>query len=356
MYKRISILKTAFLYGLLTTSIISCTESTGKNLGSASTSMEENKLPVDVIEAKELELNQEEILVGTIIPIQEVAVVSEISQKISKIVFRNGDYVKKDQLLYKLNDADLRARLKELNAELKLASLNEQRYLSLLSTETIRQQEYDEVNTKLQSLRAQLEFLNVQISKTEIRAPFSGIIGITKVDVGAYVYPGLHLVDLQDQSKVRINFSVPEKYLLQVRKGKTITFNTQLSNMEYEATIVAGNSGLDNQNRSLTVEAIAENRKNEFKGGMSAKINFSTLDEGTKGIRIPSQALIPSEHGYSVFLMKDDRATITPVTIKNRTENEVTVLTGINDSDKVIVSNILRLGEGTPVVEIIETN
>ena len=150
MYRKINIWKTAFLYGVLSVVVISCTESAGKNLQSDGTSMEVNKLPVDVIEAKELELKQEEILVGTVVPIQEIAVVSEISQKISTIAFENGDYVRKGQLLYKLNDADLRAKQKELNAALKLASLNEQRYSSLLSTETIRQQEYDEIDTKLQ--------------------------------------------------------------------------------------------------------------------------------------------------------------------------------------------------------------
>ena len=356
MYRKINIWKTAFLYGVLSVVVISCTESAGKNLQSDGTSMEVNKLPVDVIEAKELELKQEEILVGTVVPIQEIAVVSEISQKISTIAFENGDYVRKGQLLYKLNDADLRAKQKELNAALKLASLNEQRYSSLLRTETIRQQEYDEIDTKLQSLRAQLEFLNVQLGKTEIRAPFSGIIGITQVDVGAFVYPGLELVNLHDQSKVKIVFSIPEKYLLQVSKGKVINFSTQLSETKHEAIIAAGNSGLDNQNRSLLVEAIADNFQNEFKGGMSAKVYFSTLNHGTKGIKIPSQALIPSEHGYSVYLLENDKAKMTPVTINYRTENEVTVLSGIKDKDKVIVSNILRLGEGIPVVEVVTSN
>lgn len=356
MYQRISTWKSIFLYSILAIAIVSCTTSNGENSEANGTSMEVNKLPVDVIEAKELELNQEEILVGTIIPIQEVAIVSEVSQKITRIAFKDGDYVSKGQLLYKLNDADIRAKQKELQAELKLAQLNEQRYASLLKTEAIRQQEYDEIETKLQSLLAQVEFLNFQISKTEIRAPFSGNIGISKVDLGAYVYPGLELVNLQDQSKVKLNFLVPEKYLIQVKKGKSVSFTTQLSNEVHEAKIVAGNSGLDNQNRSLTVQAIADNSKNEFKGGMSAKINFSTLNEGTKGITIPSQALIPSQHGYSVFLLQEDRAKITAVTISNRTENEVTILSGINDGDKVIISNIMRLGDGAPVVAVTESN
>lgn len=356
MLKKIKIWKITILCSLLAILIISCTKSSGKNLESNNTSIEVNKLPVDVIEAKQIELIQEENLVGTLLPIQEVAIVSEVSQKITKIAFNDGDHVSRGQLLYKLNDTDIRAKQKELYAELKLAQINEQRYASLLKTEAIRQQDYDEIESKLNSLKAQVEFLDFQLSKTEIRAPFSGRIGISKVDLGAYVYPGLELVNLQDQSKVLINFSVPEKHVLQVKQGKPISFTTQVSNEIHEAKIISSNSGLDNQNRSLTVQAVADNVENKYKGGMSAKIYFSTLNEGTKGIKIPSQALIPTEQGYSVFLLEHDRAKITAVEIANRTENEVTILSGINEGDKVIISNILRLGEGLPVIDVTTTN
>ncbi|WP_228853056.1 efflux RND transporter periplasmic adaptor subunit [Aegicerativicinus sediminis] len=356
MFKKIDTWKITLLYSIMTITIISCTKSRGENLEANNTSIEVNKLPVDVIQAKQTDLIQEEQIVGTILPIQEVAIVSEVSQKITKIAFRDGDYVSRGQLLYKLNDTDLRAKQKELYAELKLAQLNEQRYASLLKTEAIRQQDYDEVESKLNSLKAQIEFLDFQLTKTELRAPFSGRIGISKVDLGAFVYPGLELVNLQDQSKVLINFSVPEKHVLQVQQGKSISFTTQVSNELHEAKIISSNSGLDNQNRSLLVQAIADNEKHEFKGGMSAKINFSTLEEGTKGVKIPSQALIPSEQGYSVFLLEDDKAKLTAVEITNRSENEVTILTGINNGDKVIVSNILRLGDGLPVYDVTTTN
>ena len=356
MYRKINTWKPILMCISMVLAIVSCKQSNGENSESNGTSMEVNKIPVDVIEAKELELNQAENLVGTILPIQEVAIVSEISQKVTKIAFNDGDYVVKGQLLYKLNDTDLRAKQKELNAELKLVELNEQRYANLIRTEAIRQQDYDQIETQLQSIRAQVEYLNFQISKTEIRAPFSGTIGISKVDLGAFVFPGLELVNLQDQGKVKINFSVPEKYILQVKKGKKISFTTQLSNQSHEAIIIASNSRLNNESRSLTVEAITDNNQNEFKGGMSAKVIFSTLNEGAKGITIPSQALIPGEQGYSVYLLKDDRAKVTSVSIKNRSEDEVTILTGINDGDKVIISNILRLADGMPVVEVVESN
>lgn len=308
-----------------------------------------SKLPVDVIVAQQTDLNQEEVVVGTIVPNQEVAIVSEIAQKIIGIAFSDGANVNKGQLLYKLNDTDLKAKLKELKAELKLAKLNEQRLGRLLKMESVRKQEYDEAAIKLQTLEAQEEFIQFQLSKTEIRAPFSGRIGISKVDLGSYVTPGLDLVNLQDQSAVKINFSLPEKYLLLVKKGNKIRFTTQLSDQQYTAIIKASESGLDEASRNVQIQAVAGNPKGEFKGGMSAKIHFTAGKVGAKGIKIPSEALIPGEKGYNVYIVVNGIVRLTSVTISNRSESEATITTGINNGDVVVVSNILRLGDGMPV-------
>lgn len=308
-----------------------------------------SKLPVDVMLAQETDLNQEEVVVGTIVPNQEVAIVSETAQKINQIAFADGTNVTKGQLLYKLNDTDIKAKLKELQAELKLAKLNEQRLGRLLKMESVRKQDYDDVVMKMQALQAQEEFLQFQLSKTEIKAPFSGGIGISKVHLGTYVTPGLDLVNLQDQSVIKINFSLPEKYLLQVKKGNKIGFTTQLSTQQSLATIRASESGLDEANRNIKVQAIAANPKGEFKGGMSATIHFSIGKEGAKGIKIPTEALIPGEKGYNVYIVVNGIAKLTPVTIANRSESEVTITSGINSGDAIVITNILRLGDGMPV-------
>ena len=347
--------KVLSLVAIITLLIISCNKGNNEPTG-APAQAAAAKLPVDSIVASEELLNQEEVVAGSITPAQEVAIVSETAQKISRIAFTDGQSVQKGQLLYKLNDSDIRASLKELKAELKLAKLNEQRFKNLLATETIRQQEYDEANTRLQSFMAKVDLLNFQLSKTEIRAPFSGKIGISKVDLGSYVSPGLELANLQDQSSINIAFSVPEKYLLQARKNNKIQFVTQLSDQKYTAIITALESGLDAQNRSLKVHATAKNPKGELKGGMSAKIYFSILDSGTQGIEIPSQALIPGEDGYNVFIVKEGLAKLVPVKISNRTESTATVISGIKHGEHVIVSNIMRLGDGMPVQEITTNN
>lgn len=338
------------LLGIL---LISCENKTDKSPETATANADASKLPVDIIIAQEQQLNQEEAVVGTMMPYREVSIVSELPQKITEVAFKDGSYVTQGAVLYKLNDADIRSRLKQVGAELELARLNKERMSNLLKTETVRPQEYDEALMRFQSLVAQQELLLVDLSKTVIRAPFSGKIGISKVHLGAYVSPGAELVLLQDQSKIKINFSVPEKYVSLIQSGNTVRFTSELSSQEYSATISATEPGLDAQGRSLQVQAISNNADDQFRAGLSAKVHFRVTNKGAKGIMIPTEALAPGEKGYTVFVIKNGMAKPMAVTISNRTETDAVITSGITTGDSIIVSNMLRLGEGTPVKAVV---
>ncbi|WP_430611781.1 efflux RND transporter periplasmic adaptor subunit [Flavobacterium sp. JP2137] len=307
------------------------------------------QLPVDVIVAKEEPLAQEEAVVGTLMPYREVAIVSELPQKITQVAFKDGSFVSQGAVLYKLNDADIRSRLKQIQAELELARLTKDRLSALLKTETVRPQEHDEALMRLRSLEAQQELLRVDLEKTVIRAPFSGKIGISKVHLGAYVSPGMELVVLQDQSSVKILFSISEKYVSLIKMGQKIRFTSELSDQQHSATITATEPGLDAQGRSLQVQAITANTDGHFRAGLSAKVYFAVSPQDAKGILVPTEALAPGDKGYSVFIINDGQAKITAVTISNRTEKEAIITSGLSAGDSIIVSNMLRIADGTPV-------
>lgn len=312
----------------------------------------DNKLPVDIIVAQQEALNLEEALVGTIEPYREVAIAGELAQKITQIAFKDGSYVKQGAVLYKLNDTEIRSRLKQVTAQIRLAQLTKERLANLLKTETVNQQEYDEADMQLNSLEAQHELLHAELEKTVIRAPFSGKIGITKLQVGAYISPGATLVTLQDQGSVKISFSVPEKYLPYVQQGNKIKFFTVLSNKEYTATIIATEPGLDAGGRSLSVQALSGNDNGILRSGLSVKVLFNTGAKEATGVQLPSEALVPGLEGYSAFVIKDGLAKAVPVSTGNRTESHVTITKGIASGDSVIISNILRLGDGMPVAPV----
>lgn len=337
---------------VLTAALIGCTTEAADN--SSQSSSQNNRLPVDVKVVKASTLIQEETVAGSVLPSKEVTIMSEVSKKITAISFRDGSKVAKGQLLYKLDDSDIIARLKQVQAELSLAKLNESRLSQLLKNESVREEEYDVAATKVKSLEASEEILQVDLTKTTIRAPFSGVIGITKVEEGSLVSPGMPLVVLQEQGNIKIEFTIPEKCLAYVTTGKKIQFSIVRDGQKFTARISATESGVNIQSRTITVHAVAPNHNNILRPGMSARVHLSTVAEGATGITIPTESLIPSAQGYSVFTVKNGLAKITPVTLGNRNESEALITSGINDGDTVMISNILRSGDGTPV-QIVST-
>ena len=211
------------------------------------------KLPVDVKVVQAAAYHQDELIVGTVISNRAVEIVSEIPRKVTSIAFKDGAYIQRGQLLYKLDDADLKAKLKKIEAQLTLARNDERKLAELLKTQAIREQEYDQVLSTLQALQAEEELLQVELSKTEIRAPFAGRIGISKVHEGTLVGPSMVLTNLQDISKVKIHFAIPEKYIGKVKEGSTITFKTDFSEESYTAQITATEPHVDAESRSLLV-------------------------------------------------------------------------------------------------------
>jgi membrane fusion protein, multidrug efflux system len=302
----------------------------------------------DVFLVKKTELDEELQTTGSIVANQEVALVSEVARKVTGIYAKEGTFVKKGTLLFKLDDADLLAKRKKLLLQEKLAILDEKRFRELLSTEAVNQQEYDEISTKLKVLQAEIELIDVDLAKTEIRAPFNGKVGLNKVDVGAYVTPLTVLTNIEDVSKVEINFTIPEKYAAEIKTGQKIHFTTENNRSVLEGVISATEPGTDVNTRSLGIKAIAENSKGTLVPGSSARITFS-LKKIQDGIVVPSESLIPTAKGYSLFAIKDGKADYREVKTGSRNKATIQVVEGLSHGDTVITSNLLRLGPGVPV-------
>lgn len=306
-------------------------------------------LPVDVKVVHYAPHTQEEQIAGSILSNREVQLTSELSRKVVARHFTEGSFVKTGQKLFSLDDRETRARLKQIDAELQLAKITESRLAALLSKDAVRQEEYDIALSKLQSLEAARLLLETELAKTEITAPFAGIVGISSVHPGALVSPGTPLVTVQEQHVVRIEFTVSEQHHEFIRKGKKVNFLINGSDEKKSAIISATESGIDPNSRTITVHALADNHTGKLKPGMSARIFFSTIDEHAKALTIPTEALIPGGEGYQVFVVKNGSAKSTAVQIGNRSEHEALITSGLADGDTVLISNILRAGDGTPV-------
>ncbi|OSZ78024.1 hypothetical protein CAP35_07070 [Chitinophagaceae bacterium IBVUCB1] len=311
-------------------------------------------IPVDVSIIKKEKIDAIESISGTILPAQEVEIASEVTKRIISINFKDGASVSSGQLLYKLDDRDIRAKLHKVQAELSIAALNEHRLAELLKTESVRLEEYEAAKAKYDVYTAEKEMLLAELEKTEIRAPFSGRVGISKVHKGAIVQPGKGLVTISNAHTAKIEFSVPEMYLNAVKSNSKISFEIEGSNKIFQANIIAREASLNKDNRSITIQAITSNTQGMLSGGMSAKVHFNKLGIA-EGIAIPTEALMPSGNGYSIFLVKSMKAKIFQVELLSRNEKTAVIKSGLNEGDTVIVSNLLRISDNASV-NIVSTN
>lgn len=286
--------------------------------------------------------------VGTINANEQVNIVSEINKKIVAIYMKDGSYVKKGQLLFKLDDEDLQAKLKKLETQLDLAKKTEQREKIRLSKGGISQQRYDEVLNNLELIQNEINIVKVDLSKTEIKAPFNGIIGLRKISEGAWANPNIVLANLQDITQMKIDFSIPEKYANDIKIGDSIDFTTDYSTEIFTSRVDAKESQIDLKTRNITIRTIANNKNKNLYAGSSAKIKLN-LKELDKSIFIPTSALIPSFQGYQLFVIKNGKAYKTNVKTGIRSQNSVQILDGLKLGDTVITTNLLKIKPEIPI-------
>jgi membrane fusion protein (multidrug efflux system) len=294
-------------------------------------------------------------VLGSLVANERVQIVSESAKRLMKVNFREGAYVNKGQLLFKLDDADLQARLKKLHAQRRLIASDEARTAALLKVEGVSRQEYERVAGSIESIDADIELVQVEISKTEIRAPFNGKTGIRKVSEGAFVTQNMPLVTLEDINQVKIEFAVPEKYANSLRLDQRIRFRVENSDETYSGTISVIEPFIDMNTRSLFVRAIADNRDKKLIPGSSAMVALP-LNEIKATKMVPAQALIPGIDGNGVLLVKNGKAQPAKVRIGLRTSTHVQIMEGLQSGDTVMTTNILRAKPGVPIQAILARN
>lgn len=287
--------------------------------------------------------------IGNIRANEEAEIRSEISRKIRGIYFKEGTFVAKGQTLFKLDSDDLTAKLRRQQVDEKLAISKLEREKQLIDKGLTSQEEYDVMESTLEQIRAELAITRIDISKTYVRAPFSGIIGLRNVSSGAYVTPQTVLTTMQDVSKVKIDFSIPERYIYLFQKGQKIKFKVEGLDGEFEAEVYAYEPKVENNTRSLVLRAITNNSGRKLMPGTFANVTF-LISENKDAIMIPTEALIPKLKGQSVYVVRDGKAILTDVDIGVRTESLIEIKSDlIKSGDTIVTTNILRLRDKAPV-------
>lgn len=279
---------------------------------------------------------------GTLISNEEVEIRPEITGKITQILFEEGKYVKKGELLVKINDAELQATLKKNKSRETLARDKEYRYRQLLDKNLTSQQEYDVALGELNSVLADIEFTQAQIEKTEIRAPFDGIIGLRSVSVGSYISPQTKIATLQSINPMKVDFAVPQKYYGLIKVGKTIYVKVSSTGKIYTGKIYAVEPKIDQNTRTVQARALIPNERGELTPGAYVEIEI-VLEEYNDAILVPSETIVPDFEGEKVFVYRNGKAVPQLVTTGIRTEKEVQILNGLKSGDTLITSGIIQL-------------
>ncbi|MDD2298941.1 MAG: efflux RND transporter periplasmic adaptor subunit [Fermentimonas sp.] len=294
---------------------------------------------------------------GVLLPDEEVDLTFESSGKITDIYFEEGTFVKEGTLLAKVNDAPLQAELKKLESQLPLAEDRLYRQQTLLDKDAISQETYQSVATQLETLKADIELVKARIKQTELRAPFSGVLGLRQVSEGAYASPNVVVSNLTKISPLKIEFSLTENFVNLIRPGSEVAFMVDNSLDVHNATVYAIESRLDVSTLSLFARARYDNSDGKIKPGQSASVQIK-LDEINDAIVIPSISSIKEMGRDIAYVYKNGVAQEVEIITGMRTAASVEIVNGLSVGDTLLTTGVMQLRSGMPVriEQLVENN
>lgn len=282
---------------------------------------------------------------GSILPFEEVELKNEVPGRIVLLNLPEGKFVREGTLLVKLFNDDLQANLTKLETQLKIQEQILQRQNELLKVNGISQTEFDQASLSVNSIKAEIEVVKAQIRKTQILAPFDGVIGLRKISPGAVVPTSTPLATIRQESKLKLDFNVPEKYSRMVAPGMNVSFTVQGDITVHSASVMATEKGIETSTRNLRVRAVIDQPSASLIAGAYANVQL-LLEENPNALLIPTNALIPSERSKSVIVARQGKAHFVEVQTGIRSTGSIEILSGVQLGDTVITSGILFLKEG----------
>lgn len=306
------------------------------------------ELLVNGIIASYTSLSKSVFATGTLLGDEEIELKSEISGKITKLNIKEGSPVRRGDLLVKLNDNDLQAQLRKAEERLKLLQVTESRQKQLYEKKGISRQDYDIALSELSTQKAEIEYIKAMIDRTEIRSPFSGIMGLRYVSEGAYITPASTIASLQKIDYLKIDFSVPQKYFGDIKKGSMLNFRVPPDTTGYHVVVLATEPKINEQTRTFRIRGRFSNSGKNLLPGSYAEVDIIT-NENPSSIMIPSIALIPDLSSEYVLVYNNGKAIKRNVRTGVRNTEQIEIIEGLGTGDTVITSGIMQLKPGDAV-------
>ena len=279
---------------------------------------------------------------GSLLANNSIEVRNEVAGRLAHLYFEEGQRVEQGALLVKIQDDDLQAQLRKSMTDRELAAKIESRQKDLLAASGVSQQDYDAALTALHGIDAGIDLLKAQVAKTEIHAPFAGVVGLRSVSEGAYLSAFTTIVMLQQLDPMKLDFTVPERYRDRLKVRDTVSFQLESDKGMRTATVYAFEPSVDPVTRSLKARALCKNPEHDLLSGAFAKV-VVPLREIDNALMLPTQAVIPELLGQKVIVSRNGKATPVKVEIGLRNDTTVQVTSGLQVGDTVIISGIMQL-------------
>jgi membrane fusion protein (multidrug efflux system) len=286
---------------------------------------------------------------GQIEALQSIDLKPDIEGRLVRILVREGASVNRGTPLFKIDDAELKAQVAQIEADRDLARQSLTRTRDLLQQKASSQAELERAEATLRSNQAQLERLSVRLDRTLVRAPFAGVVGRRFVSLGDYVTSDTRLAALQTVSPQRASFQVPERYADQLKVGQKVNFRVAaLPGREFSGIVDFVDPMVQLPGRTITVKAEVPNPRRELQSGMFIEARLATAVR-PNAVVIPEDAVLPLQGANFVWVVNEGKAARHQVELGVRTPGFVEIKNGVERNQQVVVGGQERLAEGAPV-------
>jgi membrane fusion protein (multidrug efflux system) len=297
-------------------------------------------------------------VIGTMEAVQGVEVSADLPGSVARINFESGQYVHKGDVLVELDTRQERSQLAAQEAQRDLAQANYARMQELVKQGVISRMDYDRATADHKQTQANVEETRATIERKTIRAPFSGVLGIRKVNLGQYLAAGAPIVPLQSLNPIYVDFGVPQQDGTKVRVGGTLRVSAEdLAGRTFTGRVSALDSVVDQTTRNLQVQATLANPDGKLKPGMFVNVEFG-VGASRDVVTLPASAISYAPYGDSVFVitdLKDPKGQSYRgvrqqfVKIDGTRGDQVAIVSGVNPGDEVVTSGVFKLRTGAAV-------
>ena len=311
------------------------------------TSKEKQATLVDALIAQPQSITDTIEANGTVIANETVELHPQVTGRLIYLNVPEGKKVQQGTVLARVYDADLQAQIVKSKAQLDLAQTNQQRLSKLLDIQGVNQSDYDAVVNQVESLKADIQYTNALIDKTVIRAPFSGTLGLRQVSPGAFVTESSVIATLQQTTRAKIDFTLPEQYSNIIKTGNKINVEIDKAKGAVStATIIAIEPQVNQQTRNLMVRALLD--EGSSNPGAFVKVYIASGSDKS-AILIPTNAIMPGDQSDQVIIVKDGKAKMTDIQTGSRQASTAEITKGIQPGDTVVVTGVLFARPNSPV-------